>query len=401
MLTSAPEGLSVDSFESELTQNILPFWMNHTLDRQKGGFFGALSNDLQIFDEVERSAILNSRILWTFSKAALVYPEESYLQTAEWAFKYLTAYFWDETYQGIFWSLNHQGQPANERKHTYAQAFAIYGLSAYYQAGGDPKSLELAKILFQLIEDHTFDELNGGNIECRSRDWGTLEDMRLSDKELNSAKSMNTLLHLMEAYSALYEIWPGETLLQKLKDLAKVFLNHIIDPVNGHQHLLFDEHWNSLSKQISYGHDIEASWLLVEAAERVKDPALLEQAIRTVLILADAVYAQALGEDGSIIYEIDADGKKNDQRHWWAHAEAVVGFYNAYQLGGELRFTEAAEKVWKYIQNNFVDRQHGDWFKVLEADGTPIAAQYKAGPWECPYHHARMCMEMSRRLKGK
>ena len=395
------KSLTVNSFENELTQNILPFWMKHPIDREKGGFYGALSYDLKIFDDIERSAILCSRILWTFSTATFLYKNESYLETAEWAYRYLTENFWDKTHLGIYWSLDKNGQPLNDRKHAYAQAFSIYGLSAYYQASGDPYSLQLAQKLFELIETHTYDEQNGGYFECRARDWGSLADMRLSDKEIISDKSMNTLLHIMEAYSALYRIWPDEILYEKLKGLVNIFLEHVIDAEKAHQRLFFNKSWNSLKEQISYGHDIEASWLLVEAAELLKDKELLQRTEQTALKIAQAVYTEALGEKGSVIYEMEPGGHIVDQRHWWAHAEAVVGFYNAFQLSGQPHFAIAAEKVWNYIQAHFVDRQHGDWFKVLEADGTPILTQNKTGPWECPYHHARMCFEMSRRLKEK
>ena len=390
--------LSPQQFETELRGNILLFWEQHTLDRENGGFYGAVTNDLRIRNQVERSAVLCSRILWTFSTAARLYGEESYLRTAKWAFDYLSSRFWDEQYQGIYWSLDGHGRPFNNRKHTYAQAFSIYGLSAYYQATGEPKSLALARQLFELIETHTFDPVNGGNIECRARDWSELADMRLSPIEINSSKSMNTLLHLMEAYTSLFQVWPDKTLAGKLRGLVEVFLDHVIDPHSGHQHLFFDNQWNSLSDHISYGHDIETSWLLLETAEVLGDPALLARVRSTSVAMAQVVYDQAFRVDGSILYELDSSGSPGkDARHWWAHAEAVVGFYNAYQLSNQAHFARAAGQVWNYIQAHFVDRQNGDWFKLLTTAGKPVLRHYKVGPWECPYHHARMCYEMIRR----
>ena len=389
--------LNPQQFETELRGNILPFWMQHTPDRENGGFYGAITNNLHIRNQVERSAVLCSRILWTFSNAARLYGEESYLHTARWAFDYLSSRFWDEQYQGIYWALDLHGRPVNDRKHTYAQAFSIYGLSAYYHATGDPKSLALAQRLFELIETHTFDPIHGGNIECRARDWSAQADMRLSRKEIDSSKSMNTLLHLMEAYASLAQIWPDETLTGKLGGLVRVFLDHVIDPHSGQQRLFFDNHWNSLSDHISYGHDIETSWLLVEATKILDNPALLARVRSTSVSMAQAVHDQALGPDGSILYEAALGRHRVETRHWWAHAEAVVGFYNAYQLSGQAHFAEAAGQVWDYIQAHFVDRKNGDWFKLLNAAGEPILSQPKVGPWECPYHHARMCYEMIRR----
>ncbi len=390
--------LQPQPFEVELRGNILPFWMQHTLDGEHGGFYGAVTNDLHIRNQVERSAVLCSRILWTFSTAARLYGEESYLRIALWAFAYLSNCFWDGQYQGIYWSLDRRGCPVNDRKHTYAQAFSIYGLSAYYQATGDPKSLALARQLFELIEAHTFDPDHGGNIECRARDWSALADMRLSHKEIDSSKSMNTLLHLVEAYASLARVWPDGTLSGKLGGLLQVFLEHVIDPQTGHQRLFFDNQWDLLSGDVSYGHDIETSWLLVEAAGVLGDPLLLARIRSTAVAMAQVVYDQALGPDGSLLYATAAGGRRVKTRHWWAHTEAVVGFYNAYQLSGQAHFAHAAGQVWDYIQMHFVDYQNGDWFKLLTPQGIPYRRHYKVGPWECPYHHARMCYEMIERL---
>jgi mannobiose 2-epimerase len=385
-------------FEVELRENILPFWMKYTPDRENGGFYGALTNDKAIRNEVERSAVLCGRILWTFSTAARLYADDSYLKIADWAFDALSSKFWDLQFQGVYWSIDKKGVPVQDRKHTYAQAFSIYGLSAYYQTCGNLKSLALAKQLFELIESHTHDPIHGGNLECRGSDWSALTDMRLSDKDLNSAKSMNTLLHLMEAYAALTTIWPDKSLRNKLEGLLHIFLDHVIDMQTGHQRLFFDGQWHSLLEHVSYGHDIETSWLFLESAEVLGNADLIGRAKEASVKMAQAVYNESLGADGSILYESGPHGYRVLTREWWASAEAVVGFYNAYQVSGQEHFAEASERAWKYIQNHFVDRENGDWFKLLEEDGKPILSQVKVGPWQCPYHHARMCFEMIRRI---
>ncbi len=384
-------------FEVELRTNILPFWINHAVDHENGGFFGALTNSGRAHNQVERSAVLCSRILWTFSTAARIYNDPACLQMAHWAFTELSTRFYDPVHQGIYWSINHLGNPVNDRKHTYAQAFSIYSLSAYYLATANQTSLSLARNIYQQIETHTADSLNGGNVECRARDWSVLPDMRLSTKDLNSSKSMNTLLHLTEAYTSLYSIWSDASLKRRLEDLLHIFLTHIIDPRTAHQRLFFDDCWNSLSDHVSFGHDIETSWLLQETAEAIQSPALLQQVQAISLNMASAVYHQALGADGSLIYE-SSPHHQVLSRQWWAHAEAVVGFFNAWQLSGAERYLQASIRVWQYIQGHFIDRKHGDWYKVLRPNGTPVLSHHKVGPWECPYHHARMCMEMIRRL---
>lgn len=389
--------LSPAHFEVELRANILPFWINHTVDRENGGFYGAVTNSGLANNQVERSSVLCSRILWTFSTASRIYKDPACLQMAHWAFTELSTRFHDPVHQGVYWSINHLGIPVNDRKHTYAQAFAIYGLSAYYLATADETSLALARNLYQQIETYTADPINGGNIECRARDWSTLPDMRLSTKDLNSSKSMNTLLHLTEAYTSLYSIWKDASLKRRLEDLLQIFLTHIIDSSTAHQRLFFDDRWNSLSDHVSFGHDIESSWLLLETAETIQNSVVLQQVQSISLNMAAAVYNQALGADGSLIYE-SSPRKQVLSRQWWAHAEAVVGFYNAWQLSGQQHYLQASSLSWQYIQAHFIDRKHGDWYKVLRPDGTPVLSHHKVGPWECPYHHARMCMEMIRRL---
>jgi mannobiose 2-epimerase len=382
--------------ERELKGNILPFWIRHAVDEANGGFYGAVTNDLRVVNSVPRSAVLCSRILWTYAAAYRMFMDENYLRMARWAYDYLTQHFWDRNHGGVYWSLDYRGNPVNDRKHIYAQAFAIYGLSEYFRATQDVESLRLAQELFRLIEEHSFDAVNGGNIECRSREWGALSDMRLSEKEPGCRKSMNTLLHLMEAYTNLMRIWNNAKLEAKQEELLGVFLRHVIDPDTAHLKLFFDDEWHSLSDGISFGHDIESSWLLVEAAEVLGKQEILAQARATAVRMAEAVYVQGLDTDGSLLYE--AEGPGNDDKHWWVQAEAVAGFYNAYQISSQERFADAAMRLWNYIEDKCVDHTHGDWFKQLNRLGVPYAEHFKVGPWECPYHHSRTCFEMLARL---
>jgi mannobiose 2-epimerase len=382
---------------AELRGNILPFWISHTLDEEHGGFYGALSNELIIDNDQPRSAVLTARILWTYSAAYRLYHDDCYLTMAHRAYDYLTCKFWDHHYGGVYWTLDQRGCPINDRKHVYAQAFAIYGLAEFSRATGEPQSLEIAQHLFDLIEQHSFDLNYGGNLECCSREWGVLDDMRLSPKDLNSCKSMNTLLHLMEAYTNLLRVWPNEELKVKQRGLIEIFLQHVIDPQTQHFKLFFDDAWRSLDDHISPGHDIEGSWLLVEAAEVQGDEDLLARARTTAVQMAAAV-ATYLGDDGTIIYEATPRGIESYDKHWWPQAEGLVGFTNAYQVSGRADFAQIADRLWNLIETRFVDRVHGDWFKVLDRNGTPLPQVNKAGPWECPYHHARACFEMLARL---
>jgi mannobiose 2-epimerase len=384
--------------EEELAGNILPFWVTHVVDGVNGGFYSAVTNDLRVHNEVERSAILCARILWTFAAAWRELEEERYLSMARRAYDYLTRVFWDQEYGGLYWNVDCEGRPISERKHHYAQAFGIYGLAEYYRATGEPQSLALAQALFRLLEEHAYEPVHGGYIEGSSRTWGPLADMRLSESDLNCHKSMNTMLHILEAYTNLLRVWDDARLKAQHRALIETFQRRVIDPQTGHFKLFFDDDWRALSDSVSFGHDIEGSWLLCEAAEMQDYPALLARVHRSALAMAAAVYCEGLDDDGSLFYEAHPHGGLNTMKAWWPQAEGMVGFYNAYELSGQARFAEAAYGCWAYIQAKMVDHEYGGWFKELYRDGTPNDACYKAGPWNCPYHHSRACLEMRARL---
>jgi mannobiose 2-epimerase len=293
----------------------------------------------------------------------------------------------------------------SDRKQIYAQAFAAYAMAEYYRATGKPESLEFAQRLFRLIEEHSYDAVWKGYIEARGRDWGALEDMRLSEKDLNSPKSMNTHLHVMEAYTNLLRAWPDAELQARQKELLEVTMDRIVDNATGHFKLFFDNQWNSLSDHVSFGHDIEGSWLILEAAEVVGDRALLDRARKLAVTMAQTVSREGLDKDGSLFYEADSKGALIDPtKHWWAQAEAVVGFYNAWQITGEEHFLKQSYRIWEYIEEKVVDRAHGEWHAKLSPAGRPYleaedADACLAGPWKCPYHNSRVCYEMMERLK--
>jgi cellobiose epimerase len=387
--------------KAEVTGNLLPFWIKNAVDKEHGGFYGAVTNDLQILNDVPRSAILCGRVLWTFAAAYRLFGNQEYLSTARWAYDYLRKTFWDPDYGGLYFDVNVLGRPVTDRKHHYAQAFGIYGLSEYFRATGEHESLKLAQTLFRLLEEHGYEKTQGGYIEGSGRKWDKLSDMRLSAIDLDCRKSMNTNLHILEAYTNLLRVWDDPLLKAQHRALAETTVDHIVDPATHHFRLFFDDSWTSLSDVRSFGHDIEGSWLLWEAAEAQEDAELKQRVLAPVLAMAEAVYREALEADGSILYEADSHGVINAGKAWWPQAEAMVGFYNAYQLSGREEYARASERTWEYIQTHIVDRTHGEWFKQLARDGTPDLSHYKVGPWDCPYHAARACYEMLARLEGK
>jgi cellobiose epimerase len=379
---------------AELTDNILPFWMKHAPDPENGGFHGAVSNTLEVLPSAPRSAILCARILWTFSTAYRVLGSAGYRQMADYAYQTLTGAFWDDEYGGVYWSLNPDNTPLELHKHHYAQAFALYGLSEYVRATQNEHAKKLACKLFDLLEQHAFEPVYGGYTEGSSREWGTLEDMRLSDKDLNCRKSMNTLLHILEAYTNLLRIWDDPCLRSQHCALLEVFTEKVYDSRTGHLRLFFDDAWNSLENLDSYGHDIEASWLMWEAAGMHPDISLHERVRPAVIGLAESVLREGRDLDGSLFYEGRAGQMIDDNKHWWPQAEAMVGFANAYELSGDPKFSAAIRGVWRFIENHLIDRKYGDWFKETDRDGNPNPSHMKAGFWDCPYHHARACFEL-------
>jgi cellobiose epimerase len=387
--------------EAELRGNILQFWMKYTVDSENGGFYGAVTNDHKVHNEVVRSLVLCARILWTYSYAYQAYRDEDYLAMAQHAYRYLSGPFLDSEYGGFYWGIDRTGKPVSDRKQTYGQAFAIYGLSEYFRACGDQAALDLAIASFEKIEEHTAGREYGGYIEGCGRDWGRLADMRLSDKEpFNCPKSMNTMLHVLEGYTGLLRSWPDYRLIGAQYGLLEAFRDHIVDPVTHFTRLFFENDWTSLSDHESYGHDIETSWLLVEAAEVLGDMDLIEWAQPNAVQMADAVIDKGIDPDSSVLEEGSPHGIVHASKDWWCQAEGVVGFVNAYQISGQEKYLKIAANIWDFIDKHMIDRKNGEWFKTLTREGKLIEGPWKAGPWEDPYHHSRACFEIMRRAEG-
>jgi len=387
-----------NEMRSELENNILPFWMNKMEDNEEGGFYGQITGEDELKPEASKGAILNARILWTFSSAYRLLKKPEYLETATRAKRYLIDRFYDPQYGGIYWELDYKGNPLDTKKQIYAIGFAIYGLSEYARATGDEEALAYAQQLFDVIEQHSFDSEQNGYVEALTRDWQPIEDMRLSDKDENEKKTMNTHLHILEPYTNLYRVWKDEQLERQLRNLIEVFITHILDPQTGHLNLFFEEDWTNKYRIYSYGHDIEASWLIHEAALVLGDPEVLKRIEPIIIRIAQAA-DEGLNPDGSMIYENFLDKQKIDRElHWWVQAENVVGHINLYQHFGNTEALDTAVRCWEFIKTKLIDREQGEWHWSLLPDGTVNRRDDKAGFWKCPYHNGRMCMEVIERF---
>ena len=375
----------------ELTTNILPYWINKMQDRENGGFYGKIDGKDVIQKDAGKGSILNSRILWTFSAAYRILKQPEYLEMAERAYKYLIDHFWDRENGGVFWELDYLGKPVNTKKQTYAQGFALYGFSEFYRATGKQEALEWAKKLFCLIEKHCLDPQTGGYFEAFNCRWQPIDDMRLSEKDSNEKKTMNTHLHILEPYTNLMRIWKNAEIERAQRNLINIFTDKILNRETNHLNLFFDENWESKSTAISYGHDIEASWLLFEAAEVLNDKPLLEKIKAISLKIADAAM-EGLQPDGSMMYE-KVNGHGDKDRHWWVQAETVVGLMYAWKNSGNTHYREKSQMAWDYIRRQIIDTDNGEWYWSRFSDGQINRSDDKAGFWKCPYHNGRMCLE--------
>lgn len=386
--------------ESEWRARIAPFWLKHAPDDEHGGFRGWLANDLRVDERADKGIILNSRILWTFSRAYALHGEPAYRRMARRAYAYLAEHFIDREHGGVYWTLDYRGRPADTRKKTYAQAFALYGLCEFYAASGERAALDEAFGIFRLLEGAGRDRERDGYFETFERDWTLAREQRLSEVDLDEKKSMNTHLHVVEAYAALLRVSRDARVEERLRALLDIFLAHIVHPREFYLRMFFDETWACRSERRSFGHDIEASWLLCEAADALGD-AEVSRRVRSVAVrMAESVYANGLDADGGLLYEADAGGAVVDgDKHWWVQAEAVVGFLNAHAPGGGGHFLEAAVRVWEFVEHNILDRENGEWFWKVSRGGAVSLELPKLSQWKCPYHNGRMCFEVGRRLR--
>jgi mannobiose 2-epimerase len=384
----------------ELLEDILPFWRTRTLDQRRGGFIGQMSNDLRVQEDASKGLILNARILWTFSAAWRYTQDEQDRVLARRAYDYLMHYFFDQRHGGFFWELDPTGEVIEDHKKVYGEAFCVYALAEYHRSFGEPQALERAVEVFRLIEGHARDGQHGGYFEVMSPDWKSQIDVALSDKDMNEKKSMNNHLHILEAYTNLLRVWPQPPLADRLRELIDLFTRRILNAEQTRLRHFFDEAWTAKSDNYTFGHDIEASWLLGEAAEVLGDESLLSQVRDTSIAMARAVLAEGLDPRGGLFYE-GRDGRIiNPNKEWWPQAEAAVGFYNAWQLTQERVFREAAVQCWQFIEDRVVDRVNGEWFWCIRPDGTPDLSQPKVSIWKCPYHNSRCCLEIIHRTGG-
>lgn len=373
-----------------LEQVIVPFWKD-LRDDEFGGYYGFLSQDLELDRKAEKGCILHSRILWFFSEAAMLLGRDDLKAEADHTFLFIRNHCIDRKNGGIFWSMSFDGKPLDTTKHTYNQAFAIYALSAYYRLSKNEEALRLARELFELIEEHCTDEV--GYLEAFTVDWRPESNEKLSENGVMAEKTMNTLLHVFEGYSGLYAAARDEKVEKAMRRILTIYTDKIWSPELKRQLVFFDKDYNSIIDLYSYGHDIESSWLMDWGTALLNDAALSKKVGDIGETMARATYENAY-DHGSLANECDR-GKKNETRVWWVQAEAVLGLVNLYSKCGEQKYADAAAAIYRFIEEKVVDKRAGsEWFSEVDKFGTPINDKPIVEPWKCPYHNGRMCMEL-------
>jgi cellobiose epimerase len=377
--------------DQEARTNILPFWLK-LLDPTFGGFYGEVSFSGEVRKQADKGGVLCARLAWTFSNAYLVYRDPAYLDAARQAYRFLTGPFWDAEQGGTYWSVDYQGRPVDTRKMILAQSFTIYALTKYYQATREPAALAKAIQLFNLIETHSRDAKFGGYLDAFDQNWNLIEP------DPKVAKGMDPHLRLLMAFTALLRVWESPVLRQRLTEMAAIFLDRMINAQTNHLILFLTADWRPTSQDFSYGHDIELVWLLSATADALGDEALRARITPAMLRMAEEVYRSGLDADGAIFDKAGPGGLLTAEKVWWPQAESVVGFLNAYQLSGEEKYFQAAQRNWQWIRSFLVNREHGDWYAQLDPDHRPVEGRDLVDFWKCPYHNGRCCFEVMGRM---
>ena len=390
--------MMVEEIKSHLLENIIPFWKS-LRDDEYGGYYGWMDYDLKLDKKAVKGCILNSRILWFFSNAYTLLKDESLLEEAKHGFAFMKEHCMDKENGGIFWSIKYNGEPEDTTKHTYNQAFAIYALSSYYEASGDEEALNMAKGLFRIIEERCTDDI--GYKEAFDKEFHEIENDKLSENGVIAQKTMNTLLHVFEAYTELYRVAKLPEVKERLKWIMDTFAQKVYNPKLHRQEVFFDAKMNSIIDLHSYGHDIETAWLIDRGVEVLGEKEYEEKMTPITKDLTAQIYKIAF--DGHSLANECEKGVVNTHRIWWVQAETVVGFLNGWKMNPDKpEYLEAAQNEWEFIKEYVIDKRSGsEWFWEVDENGNPYPGRPIVEPWKCPYHNGRMCFEVIKRSEGE
>lgn len=390
--------MMLEEVKAHLLNDIIPFWKN-LRDDEFGGYYGYMDYDLKVDKKAVKGCILNSRITWFFANAYTLLKDESLLEEAKHGFAFMKEHCMDKENGGIFWSMKYDGTPEDTTKHTYNQAFSIYALSSYYEATHDEEALAMAKELFHIIETKCTDEI--GYKEAFDKEFHEVENDKLSENGVIAEKTMNTLLHVFEAYTELYRVAKLPEVKERLEWIMDTFADKVYNPKLHRQEVFFDRNMNTILDLHSYGHDIETAWLMDRGVEVLGEKKYEEKMTPITKDLTAEIYKVAF--DGHSLANECKKGVVNVHRIWWVQAETVIGFLNGWQKDpSRTEYLDAAKSEWQFIKDHVMDKRQGsEWFWEVDQSGKPYEGRPIVEPWKCPYHNGRMCFEVIRRLEGK
>ena len=390
--------MMLEEVKAHLLNDIIPFWKN-LRDDEFGGYYGYMDYDLKVDKKAVKGCILNSRITWFFANAYTLLKDESLLEEAKHGFAFMKEHCMDKENGGIFWSMKYDGTPEDTTKHTYNQAFSIYALSSYYEATHDEEALAMAKELFHIIETKCTDEI--GYKEAFDKEFHEVENDKLSENGVIAEKTMNTLLHVFEAYTELYRVAKLPEVKERLEWIMDTFADKVYNPKLHRQEVFFDRNMNTILDLHSYGHDIETAWLMDRGVEVLGEKKYEEKMTPITKDLTAEIYKVAF--DGHSLANECEKGVVNVHRIWWVQAETVIGFLNGWQKDpSRTEYLDAAKSEWQFIKDHVMDKRQGsEWFWEVDQSGKPYEGRPIVEPWKCPYHNGRMCFEVIRRLERK
>ncbi len=385
-----------NEFTDELKNSILAYWLDNMADSEFGGYYGFIDNSNIVKKDAAKGLVMHGRFLWTYSAAYRIFRDPVYFHAAQRALGFLEEKLKDPVYGGYFWKCTREGKSLENKKQVYGQAFVIYGLSEYVRAGGPAEAEGKAAELFTLLEEHARDHEMGGYYEALERDWSLPEGGKaaLGEEDPDCVKSMNTNLHVLEAFTNLYRINKSEKVRVALSSLIAVSCEKIINKETNHLILFFDRDWKSQRNINSFGHDIEATWLIWEAITVLDDDSLRSKYKDLLVRMIDTVVDEGLDRNGGLNNEFEA-GHLDDDKHWWPQAEMMIGLLNGWEMTGNQFYLDLVAKVWQFIKTE-IKAENGDWFWGRKADGI-LMRNEKGGLWKTPYHNGRLCMEFIER----
>ncbi len=376
------------SLERE-ADNILGFWDRDMTDHRFGGFYGKMSADGQPDPFALKGSVLTARILQSFAAGALQTGRAEWHAAAERAYTWFRDHCIDPEFGGVVWDTDYAGRCQDPRKEPHAMGMSLYALATWQKASPSTETLHLAKGIYSLLQLYAHDPVRGGYTGACSRNW---------QPEKQEVKSTFDQLHILEGFTALFAVWPDDGLRHHLQDLLKLFLDKIIDPDTNHLRLFFDADWQHEGHVISYGHDFQASWQLMQAAEALGDAELITRTREAALMLTDAAL-EGMDTDGGVWYKADTETKHLlEEKRWWPQAEAMLALVNAWQVSGSEKYLVQAGETWQFIGQHILDRAHGEWRWGVDRHYQPLNME-KAGFRKGPDHNSRACMEIVRRLQ--